>query len=74
MIKIKTSEFKTKCLAVLDEVAEQAQTVVITKEGVPVAQLVPYRDRPETLFGHLRNSVTIKGDIISPVLSLSKKK
>lgn len=74
VIKVKAAEFKTKCLELVDEVGEQAQTVVITKEGIPVGKLVPYVDRPDTLFGFLRDSVTIKGDIISPILPIGKQK
>ena len=43
------------------------EPVVITKQGVPVAQLVPAVRKPETLFGALEGSITILGDIISPI-------
>ena len=39
---IKASEFKAKCLAVLDQVERTGETVVITKKGKPVAQLMPH--------------------------------
>ena len=38
---IGAGEFKTRCLALLDEVAETGETLVITKRGKPVAKLVP---------------------------------
>jgi len=41
MLTIKVSEFKAKCLAILDEVAETGEVVLILKQGRPVAQLVP---------------------------------
>jgi hypothetical protein len=41
--------------------------VLITKNGVPITQLIPAKRRPETLFGALKGSVSIKGDIIAPV-------
>jgi len=34
-------EFKAKCLSVLDDVERQRRTVVVTKRGRPVAQVVP---------------------------------
>ena len=37
MRTIKASEFKAKCLKIMDEVAETGETVLITKNGVPVA-------------------------------------
>jgi prevent-host-death family protein len=38
---IKASEFKAKCLALMDEVARTGAAIVITKNGKPVAELVP---------------------------------
>ncbi len=35
------SEFKAKCLALMDEVAQTGEAVLITKNGKPVAQLAP---------------------------------
>ena len=34
-------EFKAKCLSVLDEVERGRRTVIVTKRGRPVAQVVP---------------------------------
>ena len=64
---IKASEFKAKCLKIMDEVAATGEPVLITKNGVPISQLIPARRRPETLFGALKGSVSIRGDIIAPV-------
>lgn len=38
------SEFKAKCLALMDEVARTGEAVLITKNGKPVAQLTPVVD------------------------------
>ena len=51
----------------MDEVAATGEPVVITKNGVPISQLIPAKRRPETLFGALKGSVSIQGDIIAPV-------
>jgi prevent-host-death family protein len=67
MRTIKASEFKAKCLKIMDEVAATGEPVLITKNGVPITQLIPAKRRPETLFGALKGSVSIKGDIIAPV-------
>ncbi|MCP5366365.1 MAG: type II toxin-antitoxin system Phd/YefM family antitoxin [Hyphomicrobiales bacterium] len=67
MRTMKAGEFKAKCLKVMDQVAESGEPVVITKNGVPVAQLVPVGDKPKSIVGALRHQVTIKGDIVSPV-------
>ena len=67
MRTIKASEFKAKCLKIMDEVAASGEPVVITKNGVPITQLVPVKRRPDTLFGALQGSVSIQGDILAPV-------
>jgi prevent-host-death family protein len=63
---IAAGEFKSKCLKLLDQVAEKRETLVITKHGKPVAQLVPIPGEVE-LFGALRGSGRIIGDIVSPL-------
>lgn len=67
MRKIKASEFKATCLRLMDEVQRTGETIVVTKRGEPVCELVPHRRRPETLFGALAGSVEILGDIVAPV-------
>ena len=64
---IKASEFKAKCLKLMDEVAENGEEIVITKNGKPVAKLTAYRERPKTLFGIDKDRLIILGDIISPI-------
>ena len=64
---MKASEFKAKCLALMDEVERTGQSVVITKNGRPDAELVPHKaSRPE-LFGLLKDELFITGDIMSPL-------
>lgn len=41
MRSIAASEFQAKCLALLDEVAETREGLVVTKRGKPVAKVVP---------------------------------
>ena len=67
MRTMKASEFKAKCLKIMEEVAATGEAVLITKNGVPISQLIPATRRPETLFGALKGSVSINGDMVSPV-------
>ena len=67
MRTIKASEFKSKCLKIMDEVAATNEPVEITKHGVPVAQLVPARQRPKSLIGAMKGSILYLGDIVSPI-------
>lgn len=64
---IKASEFKAKCLKLMDEVANNDEEIVITKNGRPTAKLVAYRQKPKTWFGADRDKLEITGDIISPI-------
>ncbi len=65
--KIKASEFKAKCLKLMDEVAASGEGLVITKHGRPVSRLVPYQDKPRMTFGRNRENICINGDIVSPM-------
>ena len=64
---IKASEFKAKCLKLMDEVAETGEEIIITKNGQPVSRLAPYRKKPKVLFGRYRDMIQIHGDIVSPM-------
>ena len=67
MRTFKASEFKAKCLKIMDEVAATGEPVVITKHGVPITQLIPAKRRPESLFGAMKGSVLYMGDVVSPI-------
>jgi prevent-host-death family protein len=47
---IPASQFKARCLALLDAVAETKQPLVVTKRGRPVARIVPV-EPPRSLLG-----------------------
>ena len=59
------ADFKAKCLDVLDQVAERRVSVVVTKRGKPVAQVVPIVKRPKHLWGAMKGEIEIRGDIVS---------
>ena len=65
--QIKASEFKAKCLRLMDEVAETGAEYVITKGGKPVSKLVPVREPRPSIIGALKGQIEILGDIISPI-------
>lgn len=45
---MQASEFKARCLAVLDDVARTRREVIVTKHGIPVARLVPIAEAAPT--------------------------
>jgi prevent-host-death family protein len=63
---IKASEFKAKCLGLMDEVARTGESFVITKNGTPIAQLAPLKQK-KSPFGILKDELVIVGDIMSPL-------
>jgi prevent-host-death family protein len=66
-IEVPAGEFKARCLRLMDEVQKTRRPVVITKRGKPVAKLVPVEEEMPSIFGRMRGTVTILGDIISPI-------
>ena len=64
---IKASEFKAKCLKLMDEVAETGEEIVITKRGRPVSRLAPYGEKPGAWFGRDRKIIRIVGDLDEPL-------
>ncbi len=66
---ISASEFKAKCLAILDRVKATGEAVLVTKRGRPVAEVVPPRaahSRPPQT--DLLGTVDIRGDVVAPAL------
>ena len=63
MKTIGAAEFKEQCLALLDQL--DAEGLIVTKHGKPVARVIPYEPRWADLIGSLRHKVTIKGDVFS---------
>ena len=65
MSEISASEFKAKCLAILDQVNKTKKPVRITKRGKVVAELVPPSPVKEHkgLLGRMKGQGKIIGDI-----------
>lgn len=62
------SKFKAHALKILNEVAKSQETIVITKRGKPIAQVVPHR-KPEMkpTPGKLADTFVFEKDIITPL-------
>lgn len=68
-MKISASEFKAKCLALIDRVHEEGETVTITKRGRVVARLVAAGDEEQKPWLRLRGSVRWYHDPFEPAIS-----
>ena len=70
MTTIAISEFKAKCLAIVERVRLTGQPILITRRGKPVAQLLPppLPEPPtESRFGCMAGTTEEVGDILEPV-------
>ncbi|MGB2622983.1 MAG: type II toxin-antitoxin system Phd/YefM family antitoxin [Candidatus Acidiferrum sp.] len=68
MQEIAISEFKAKCLAILERVEKTKEPIRITRHGKPVAEVIPSKpvmDRAAWI-GSMKDSMEILGDIIAP--------
>ena len=57
------AKFKEQCLALLDRL--DAEGLIITKHGKPVARVVPYEREFSEVIGSLRGKIEVRGDIVS---------
>ena len=64
---IKASEFKAKCLKLMDEVAESGQEIIITRMAAPSPGSPPTASGPTLFFGADKGKIKILGDIVSPM-------
>lgn len=62
---IAAGEFKAKCLHLLDEVQRTRKEIIITKRGRPVARMLPVEQQPPAVFGRMKGTVEVRGDIVA---------
>lgn len=71
--EVAISEFKAKCLTLLDQVNKTKIPLRVTRRGVPIAEVIPVS--PETdrrhWLGAMAGTGKIIGDIVSPVIDLN---
>jgi prevent-host-death family protein len=67
MKEVAISEFKAKCLALLEQVQKTKKPIRITRFGKPVAEVVPTSPTsPPDWMGSMKDSIEIVGDVVSP--------
>jgi prevent-host-death family protein len=63
---VTATEFKAKCLALIDEVEAKGGSITVTRRGRPVAVLAPAaRRRRKSSMGILAGKGKIVGDIVN---------
>ncbi|HEV3278345.1 MAG TPA: type II toxin-antitoxin system prevent-host-death family antitoxin [Terriglobia bacterium] len=70
MQEIAISEFKAKCLALLEQVHKTKKRLRVTRFGKPVADVVPPSPAADASdwLGSMKDTMEIVGDVISPVI------
>ncbi len=63
------SEFKARCLEILEQLRTSGHDLVLTKHGLPIARVVPFSAEPRALRGLLKGEIEIVGDIVQTDLS-----
>ena len=70
MKEVAISEFKAKCLALLEQVRQTKKLIRVTHFGKPVAEIVP--PSPDAgqkgWIASMKDTMDIVGDIVSPVI------
>jgi prevent-host-death family protein len=72
MKEVAISEFKAKCLGMIEEVRKTRKPIRVTRFGKPVAEVVPTTlEKPARRpLGCMAGTVEILGDIVGPTGSL----
>ena len=63
MQKIPAAQFKSQCLAVMEQVSQSGRPVMVTKHGKPVVKIIPVKSDEDEIFGFLAGKVRIVGDV-----------
>jgi prevent-host-death family protein len=58
------SDFKARCLEILETLRTTGHELTLTRHGTPIARVVPIAARPRPLRGLLKGELEILGDII----------
>ena len=69
--EVAISEFKAKCLALLEQVRKTKKPLRVTRFGKPVADVLPPSPTAggAAWIGSMKGTIEILGDIVSPVMS-----
>ena len=63
MKTIAAAKFKEQCLELLDQL--DAEGLVVTRHGKPVARVIPYHQQSAGLIGSLRHKIKVRGNILT---------
>lgn len=72
--EVAISDFKARCLSLLDQVSKTKASLRVTRRGKALADVVPASSDGEQRdwIGSMSGSMEIRGDVISPVIETRK--
>jgi prevent-host-death family protein len=70
--EIAISEFKAKCLSLLEEVSKTKTPLRVTRRGKPLADVIPASPDSDgrSWIGSMSGTIEIVGDLVSPVIEI----
>jgi len=73
MTDVPISEFKAKCLGLIEQVHKTRRPLRITRHARPLAEVIPAGpDRKRKFQGDMIGTAEIVGDIVSPIIDLAE--
>jgi prevent-host-death family protein len=72
--EIAISEFKAKCLSLLEEVSKTKTPIRVTRRGKAIADVIPASSDAEerSWLGSMSGTIEITGDVVSPVIAVQE--
>ena len=66
MTTLLVSDFKARCLAVLDRIHSDGETVLVTRRGKPLVRVIPANEHPSNprQLGTMAGEASLHGDIV----------
>lgn len=65
--QLSVSEFKVHALRLFQEVFQKRRTLIVSKRGVPLAEVRPVDDTTKQSAGRLSGTIVENGDITEPL-------
>lgn len=67
MKTVSATEFKARCLALLEEVRRTRRPLLVTRHGKPVAEVAPHAPDKDGRFNPLKGSILRQDDLVAPI-------
>lgn len=68
MKTVPAAKFKAQCLALMDDVLETGEEIIVTKRGRPVVKVTRVRGGQKPFIGRLVGIVEVTGDLLEPAV------